>query len=60
MLVLLPALAVGTGRTITETVSLFTQPFRSVPVSVYVIVVVGLTTGLGIFVLLRNVPGLQE
>ncbi len=43
---LLPALTVGFGFTVIVTVAVLVQPVLLVPVTVYVVVAVGLATGL--------------
>ena len=42
---LLPALTVGNAFTFTVTFAVFTQPLASVPVTVYVVAVVGVAIG---------------
>jgi len=54
-----PPLMVGTGFTDTWTVAVFTQPLASVPVTVYVMVLVGLAVTLEPVVADRAVPGVH-
>ena len=49
----------GNALTVTVTWSVFTQPFESVPVTVYVVVVVGFAVTLPVFVALNPVEGLH-
>ena len=49
-----PATTVGNGLTVIVTVEVFVQPLAFVPVTVYVVVLVGLTTGLPL-----RLPGIQ-
>ena len=53
----LPPLTVGRALTVTTTWSVFTQPFASVPVSVYVVVAVGLAVIEAPVVALKPVAG---
>ena len=47
------------GETVRVTLSLVTQPFTLVPVTVYVVVEPGLAVGFGQLVQLNPVPGLH-
>ena len=49
----------GWFTTFTVTVSVSTQPFASVPVTVYVVVAVGLATTLAVLLVARPVAGLH-
>jgi hypothetical protein len=49
--------ALGAFTTVTVTWSVFTQPFASVPVTVYVVVAVGLAVTAAVFVALKPVDG---
>ena len=49
----------GWFTTFTVTVSISTQPFASVPVTVYVVVALGLATTLEVFVVANPVTGLH-
>ena len=51
--------AVGNGLTVTTTWSVFTHPFAFVPVTVYVVVALGLAVTLAVFVALKPVDGLH-
>jgi hypothetical protein len=57
---LLPAEIVGSGFTLTTTVSVLLQPLALVPVRIYVVVAAGLAVGFAQFVQERPVEGLQE
>jgi hypothetical protein len=52
-----PPLTTGNGFTVIVTVAVFTQPLEFVPVTVYVVVAVGLAVGLAQFVQVRPLPG---
>jgi hypothetical protein len=56
-----PPIAARTGKsfTVTVTASMLTHPFASVPVTVYVVVTVGLATTLAVFVVANPVAGLH-
>ena len=55
-----PALTIGNGLTVTTTVSRFEQPLASAPVTMYEVVVVGVTVGLAQLVQDRPEAGLHE
>ena len=59
MLVSFPGIACGGGMTNTVTESMATQPFPSVMVTVYVVVMLGFATGLAAFVELKSIAGDQ-
>ena len=52
--------AVGAFTTFTVTASVFTQPFASVPVTVYVVVLDGVAVTIAVFVTFKPVDGLHE
>jgi hypothetical protein len=58
---MVPPIAARTGKsfTVTVTASVFTHPLASVPVTVYVVVAVGVATTLAVFVVAKPVTGLH-